>query len=250
MSSSIELELDRPIWAALTTRQAHLGHGGALARRYHPDVAPFAAVAAETPAAYLALRQLLLAHEHVVLQSLEPIGPIDGLEIAQVGMIHQMIASPHEAGTTDDAEVIRLGNTDADEMLDLAQRTKPGPFGKRTIEMGNYIGIRHGSRLIAMAGERMCVAGHVEISAVCVDQDFRGNGLAGRLVNILRRQIGQRGETPFLHVLSDNVSALRLYEHLGFRRRCGFYIARIGRADPGLAPVPSSNAQAVSIQPG
>jgi predicted GNAT family acetyltransferase len=240
MSGSTKADLDRPIWAALTTRQAHLGHGDALARRYHPDVAPFAAVAAETPAAYLALQQLLLAHEHVVLQSLEPIGPIDGLQIMQVGTIHQMIASPREAGTADDAEVIRLDNTDAKEMLDLVQKTKPGPFSKRTLEMGNYIGVRHGRHLIAMAGERMCVDGHVEISAVCVDQAFRGNGLAGRLINVLRGQIGRRGETPFLHVFSDNRSAIRLYEHLGFGLRRPFYLTRIGRTDPALASVLST----------
>ncbi|HXN66890.1 MAG TPA: GNAT family N-acetyltransferase, partial [Bradyrhizobium sp.] len=36
--------LDRPIWHALTTRQAALAEGGARARRYPPDIAPFAAM--------------------------------------------------------------------------------------------------------------------------------------------------------------------------------------------------------------
>jgi predicted GNAT family acetyltransferase len=27
----------------------------------------------------------------------------------------------------------------------------------------------------------------------------------------------QRGETPFLHVMSENVNARRLYEQMGFR---------------------------------
>jgi hypothetical protein len=48
-------------------------------------------------------------------------------------------------------------------------------------------------------------------------------------MDILRRQINQRGETPFLHVLSDNMSAIRLYEHLGFALRRPFYLTRIGR---------------------
>jgi predicted GNAT family acetyltransferase len=237
MSSTRHADLDRPIWAALTTNQAHLGYGDALARRFHPDVAPFAALASETPAAFQALRQLLLPDEQVAtLQSMEPIGPVDGLRMTHVGVIHQMIATHGEAARADD-EVIRLGSADAKEMLDLAQQTKPGPFGKRTHETGNYIGIRDGGRLVAMAGERMRIDGYVEISAVCVAEDYRGRGLAGRLVRALRREIEQRGETPFLHVFSDNLSAIGLYERIGFGLRRTFHLTRIGHAGPGLAAV-------------
>jgi predicted GNAT family acetyltransferase len=232
MNGSIQVDLDRPIWAALTTRQAHLGHGDTLARRYHPDAAPFAALASETSAAYQALHQLLMPQEQVVLLSFEPMVPVDALQMTHVGVIHQMIATHHEAGSTDEREVIRLGHADAKDMLALVQKTKPGPFGKRTCEMGNYIGIRERGHLIAMAGERMCVDGYVEISAVCVDADYRGNGLAGRLVKVLRREIEQRGETPFLHVFSDNVSAIELYKRLGFALRRTFHLTRIGHADP------------------
>ncbi|PCE23227.1 GNAT family N-acetyltransferase [Paraburkholderia acidicola] len=233
MNDSIQTDLDRPIWAALNTHQAHLGYGDALVRRYHPDVAPFAALASETPAAYQALRQLLLPHEQAaLLQSAEPIDAIDGLQLTPVGVIHQMIASRVNATHADNAEVIRLGNADAKDMLDLTQKTKPGPFGKRTHEMGHYIGIRDHGRLIAMAGERMHVAGYVEISAVCVDDDYRGRGLAGRLMNVLRSEIEHRGETPFLHVLSHNTSAIGLYERLGFSLRRTFHLIRIGHTSP------------------
>ena len=237
MNSSIYAGLDRPVWAALTTRQAHLGSGDALARRYHPDVAPFAALASETPAAYQGLYQLLLPHEQVVLLSVDPMGPVDALQITHVGIVHQMVATHQEAGSTDAQEVIQLSNVDAKDMLDLAQKTKPGPFGKRTGEMGNYIGIRDHGRLIAMAGERMRLDGYVEISAVCVDEDWRGRGLAGRLVKTLGRQIAQRGDTPFLHVFSDNRSAIGLYERLGFELRRTFHLSRIEHADPRSATV-------------
>lgn len=235
MSLSLQLGLDRPIWTALATRQAHLGQGGALARRYHSDVAPFAALASEIPAAYEALHQLLLPDEQVALLSAEPLAPIDALHTSQIGTLHQMIATHHEADSSDDRDVIRLGGADAQDMLDLVEKTKPGPFCKRTHEMGNYIGIRNQGRLIAMAGERMCMDGYVEISAVCVDDDWRGKGLAGRLMNLLRRDIVHRGATPFLHVLSSNRSALALYERLGFEVRRTFYLTRVKQADPGSA---------------
>lgn len=225
--------LDHPVWSALTTKQAHLGQGDALARRYHRDVAPFAALATETRSAYQALQQLLRPHELVALLSVERIGPVDGFQTTHVGVIHQMIASHRQAGKTDNDEIGQLGPADTNDMLELARKTKPGPFGERTIAMGNYIGIRERGRLVAMAGERMHIDGYVEISAVCVDDAHRGKGHAARLMSALQWEIEQRGETPFLHVFSDNVSAIRLYERLGFRLRRTFHLNRIERIHTG-----------------
>ena len=42
--------LDRPVWSALTTRQRHLAIGDELARRFDPEIGPFAAVADDDPA--------------------------------------------------------------------------------------------------------------------------------------------------------------------------------------------------------
>jgi predicted GNAT family acetyltransferase len=235
MNHSTQANLDRPIWAALGTTQAHLAQGDLLARRYHPDVAPFAAVEHATPAAYQAIHQLLLPHEQAALLSFDPVESIDGLRAERIGVIHQMVAARGEAGGVDDQDVIRLNNADAKDMLELVQKTKPGPFGKRTHEMGNYIGIRDSGRLVAMAGERMRLDGYVEISAVCVDDDWRGRGIAGRLMTILRREIEQRGDTAFLHVFSHNQSAIGLYERLGFELRRAFILTRLTHADPGAA---------------
>ncbi|MFM0758006.1 GNAT family N-acetyltransferase [Paraburkholderia strydomiana] len=226
MSLSAKVSLDNPVWMALSTKHAHLGRGGPLARRYDPDVAPFAAVASETTDAYQALHRLLEPHEYVVLQSLAPLTDPDGLKAKHLGTVQQMVAGPR-AGNADRRNVIRLGASDVPEMLDLAQRAKPGPFGKRTREMGNYIGIREGDRLIAMAGERMALNRYVEVSAVCVDEQWRGHGLAGRLVNVLCEEIVGRGDTPFLHVFHHNATAIGLYERLGFVLRCEFILTQI-----------------------
>jgi hypothetical protein len=45
------------------------------------------------------------------------------------------------------------------------------------------------------------------------------------------------GETPFLHVFSDNISAIQLYERLGFQLRRTFHRNHIGHADPDSAAV-------------
>jgi predicted GNAT family acetyltransferase len=223
--------LDTPIWSALATRHAHLRQGGSLARRYHPEIAPFAAVVSDTATAWQELHALLQPGEQAALATLDPIEPSQGLQAEQIGVLHQMVATSHAPDSTEDAAVLRLSRLDAQDMLDLATRTKPGPFAKRTHETGNYIGIRDQGRLIAMAGERMLIDGYVEISAVCVDNAYRGKGLAGRLMNALRRDIEARGDTPFLHVLSANQAAIGLYERLGFELRQAFRLISIKRTD-------------------
>jgi ribosomal protein S18 acetylase RimI-like enzyme len=114
-------------------------------------------------------------------------------------------------------DAIPLGPEHATRALELALLTRPGPFGLRTIELGDYFGCFQGDRLIAMAGERMHAGMLREISGVCTHPDFQGRGLARKLMNKLIRRQMQRGETPFLHVMRDNTSARRLYERMGFR---------------------------------
>jgi len=237
MNSPKRAGLDRPIWAALGNRQRHLGQGDELARRYRSDVAPFAALAEETAECYVALQRLLMTKDEVALLSREPLHPIDTLHATSIGPILQMVAV-RRAIEVDDEGIVRLDRGDVGDMIELAQRTKPGPFGKSTIEMGSYIGVRDQGRLVAMAGERMQLDGYVEISAVCVDEAWRGRGLAARLMNILRKAIEQRGDTPFLHVFHHNTAAIELYERLGFVSNNSFLLSRLSVArseheDPG-----------------
>ena len=225
--------LDNPIWTALVTEQAHLGMGDALACRYHPDVAPFAAMASESPSGWQALSRLLAPGQSVAILSSDAPKPPDSLRAQPAGVIHQMIATRRDArapGLGEDPDIVALGSADAAAMVELAQKTQPGPFCPRTHEMGRYLGVRAHGRLIAMAGERMHPAGHVEISAVCVDEAWRGKGLAARLVQRLEAEIWHRGESPFLHVLRHNSHDIALYDRLGFRLRQTFHLTLIGLA--------------------
>ena len=116
-------------------------------------------------------------------------------------------------------EVLTLSASDVPDMVDLVTLTQPGPFEARTIELGTYLGVREGGRLIAMAGERMHFEGHTEISAVCTHPDHQGQGLAGLLVDCLVTDINGRGEVAFLHAASTNTTAISRYQSLGFTIR-------------------------------
>lgn len=91
-----------------------------------------------------------------------------------------------------------------------------------------------------MAGERLHLPGWSEISAVCTDESVRGQGLGTGLVRAVAHEIGQRGETSFLHAAASNTNAVRLYESLGFvlRRRTSFLSALVPQPLPTRLPAP------------
>jgi predicted GNAT family acetyltransferase len=119
----------------------------------------------------------------------------------------------------DEPQAISLHAPDVPEMLELVRQTDPGPFLDRTIELGDYLGIRRDSQLVAMGGERLHLDGWTEISAVCTAPAYRAHGMASRLMGALIAGIQRRSESAVLHVVPTNISAIRLYEKLGFRER-------------------------------
>ena len=90
----------------------------------------------------------------------------------------------YEGGTapltpsSSDPEIVELGVVDSPDMIALTALTKPGPFHKRTHELGDYLGIRREGKLVAMAGERLKVPGYTEVSAICTHPEYTGHGYA------------------------------------------------------------------------
>jgi len=221
--------LDRPVWASLNTRQAALGLGGPLARRYAPEVNVFASACDDTPPALAALAALVRPGEHVFVLQVSEIPVPPGLSAVKAASGVQMVATRSALPAGADEDIVTLSDADAPEMLALARLTEPGPFLSRTHTMGTFIGVRIGGRLAAMAGERFRVPGHTEVSGVCTHPEFRGRGLARRLSAAVAAGIEARGERPFLHAWKSNRPAIALYESLGFEIRTEVYVAVLER---------------------
>jgi ribosomal protein S18 acetylase RimI-like enzyme len=209
--------LDNAVWHALHGAHAHLAvrHGRAV--RYHPEVSVFGAVDRFDDASWADLAALDdPAPTPVVFRPDVPEPPADW-EIAFGGDGRQMVLHTLRPAAVPAARP--LTTVDVPEMLALVARTRPGPFGPRTIELGAYHGVFEGGRLVAMAGERLRPTHHTEISAVCTAPEARGRGLAAGLTTLVARGILARGDVPFLHHAADNLPAQRVYERLGFRFR-------------------------------
>jgi ribosomal protein S18 acetylase RimI-like enzyme len=209
--------LDNPIWSALTTEHQHLARSHGLARRYSPDVSPFAAFLHPTEDAFVDLQRLVSPGEQVAFFTASPFDVPSGWQVDRSRWIDQMICE--SSLDSPPLALLRLGTTDVPEMLELTAATEPGPFLPQTIQMGNYFGIRASDgRLAAMAGERLQSAGFAEISAVCTLPEFRGRGYARDLVTFLAARILAADKIPFLHVKSEN-GAKAVYQKIGFRLR-------------------------------
>jgi len=215
--------LDNPVFAALTGEQAKFAvrHGNAI--RYQSDISPFCALADEWSAGDWAEAAQLTAPGQAALFVRLSAGPPTGWEILVAREGVQLVAD--DLDPAPDPEAIALTAADVPEMLELTERTKPGPFLPGTVELGGYLGIRRAGRLVAMAGERMRPPGFAEISAVCTDEAWRGHGFAARLTRAVAAGITARGETPFLHAAGDNANAIRLYKSLGFVHRREVFFA-------------------------
>jgi ribosomal protein S18 acetylase RimI-like enzyme len=218
--------LDNAAWSSLTGPHARFAQAPPVsgrspsALRYPADVSPFAAVAGPTAEAYADLAELFGPGAVVALSG--PEGDRENLPagwtIESQGQGVQLVATERlVTGPADEA--VRLGAADAQEMLGLVARTRPGPFEPRTHELGTYLGIRREGKLVAMAGERLHPPGWTEISAVCTDEAYRGQGLATRLVRAVAHEIRERGETPLMHAAASNENAIRLYLSIGFHLR-------------------------------
>jgi ribosomal protein S18 acetylase RimI-like enzyme len=206
-----------PAWHALRTKHRHFAIGTGAATRYPADVAPVAALSEPSAGPLEDLRALLVPGEAVWLFG-QGFPEVEGLAYGRtLDCLHMFI--PADAPLAEPISAVEdLSSANGAEMVALTDIAFPGFFRPRTYEMGSYFGIRSTKgELIAMAGERLMLEGFPEISAVCTHPDYRGRGYAEGLVTHLIRRHRRQGLQSWLHVVTTNHVAHRLYERMGFQ---------------------------------
>lgn len=211
--------LDNIFWHSLMGPQAPYTLGSGPVRRYAPGFSPIAGFEETATPDFTALAQLTEPGEQIYCDGWNGAVPAGWRLEADTSMYRMVWDGPIPAN--DQApDAVKLGPEHAAAALELAELTRPGPFGIRTIELGDYFGYFEHGRLIAMAGERLAADGLREVSGVCTHPDYENRGMARRLVAKLARLQLMRGETPFLHVMHENTAAHGLYKRMGFRDHC------------------------------
>ena len=203
-------------WDSLSGPHARFSSGSDVARRYAEGFSPIAGFSDPEDPDLASLKPYCKPDDRIYTEGWS--GPVPGdWQVHSESIVVKMVWEGGAPSPDPIPEAVPLGREHALAALALTQATRPGPFGLRTLELGDYFGCFEEGRLVAMAGERMWSGRFHEVSGVCTDPAYQGRGLARRLsLKIVGRML-DRGERPFLHVMQSNAVARALYEKLGFR---------------------------------
>jgi ribosomal protein S18 acetylase RimI-like enzyme len=118
---------------------------------------------------------------------------------------------------------VRLGVEDAEAIADLMRRCDPEWWGeakaeniRRSLESGLFLGIKKDGRLVS-AGSTRFVDFASNINMVATDERYRSRGYATSIVSALVEEILKRCPIALIHVIADNVPAVRAYSKVGFK---------------------------------
>lgn len=144
----------------------------------------------------------------------------DTYHCASLGIHYKMaLLDKTRLETVDTTDVVQLTVADLDELETFYANSYPGNwFDPRMLETGCYYGLRRDKQLASVAGIHVYSPRYkvAVLGNVTTHPDYRGQGLAtavcAKLCQALLRTVDYVG----LNVKTDNLSAIKCYERLGF----------------------------------
>ncbi len=146
--------LDNIVWHTLVGPHSKYSAGTDDVRRYAQGFSPIVGFANPGQPNLDALAPYCEPGEHFYCADWSGTVPT-GWQVDVESIMLKMVWEAPMPSTDEAPEALLLGPEHATQALESATLTHPGPFGPRTIELGEYFGYFEGDRLVAMAGERL-----------------------------------------------------------------------------------------------
>lgn len=216
------IKLDNPAWYSLNETHRSFAVGNDALKFYLPEFCPFGGVNKQPSASQL-FDEYTSARESFFIIGSKPQTPPTVYLEKELICLQMICPRIIEIGFTE--KIVLLTNEHNKELMNLINSIQPGYFKEKTRIMGDYFGIFKNDKLIAVTGERMKMYDFTEISAVITHPDYLGKGFAKQLVAHAVNKNLKQNIIPYLHVVEDNIGAIKLYEKLGFstRRKISFW---------------------------
>lgn len=137
--------LDNITWFTLSGPHAKYAAGTEGARRYARGFSPILGFADGRQPDFAALAPFCEPGEHFYCDGWSGTVP-HGWQLDAESTMFKMIWDDEMPAADEAPEAVPLGPEHASQALELAALTRPGPFGPRTIELGEYFGCFEGPR--------------------------------------------------------------------------------------------------------
>lgn len=220
-------KLDNPAWHALTERQSGFATGTAQCKKYDPDIVLFAGFDVNAADIFSQLDEVFGVNDSFFLFEGFPQLPANYTSTAFIECLQMTCAAPVMIPVTE--EIIQLDHSYTNKMYELVSTVFPGYYLPHTNRMGDYFGIFNNEELVAMAGERLCMDGYSELSAVVTHPHHTGNKYAQQLMTHIHQKHRSENQVSFLHTGVTNERAIKIYELLGYKKRRLMPLTKIKR---------------------
>jgi len=211
--------LDNPVWHALQTAHKGFALGTGTIKKYPADILPIFGCEDPAAAKLSKIEPWVAINEKLFIVGALPPVPANWKLEAKLDCVQMICPDGIQAKFEHKAEIVLLTEKDSQQMLELIEMVQPGYFYKSTPILGQYYGIKKDKQLVAMAGERLRITGFTEVSAVCTHPAHTGKGYAQQLVAHITTKNIEDEALPFLHVLTSNTRARKIYQLLGYSER-------------------------------
>lgn len=216
MKTIEENKLDNPVWYSLSETHSEFAIDYGNTKFYNPDYCPFGGfIDSENIAGAIDHYSTLNDNFFIVGEKPEI---SNAVKIAKELVCLQMIIR-EKIQLSVDIEIVKLTENHNEELCALVNLVQPGYFKTKTPLLGNYFGVFKDNQLVAITGERMKMNVFTEVSAIITHPDHTGKGYAKQLITHVVNAVFEENKTPFLHVVENNIGAIKLYEKLGFVTR-------------------------------